>query len=841
MLTFAPVIDQLYEGNETIEIGGSFEDVMITPTSLELVDSDSAPMFTLSVNPAIVSEEGGTQPVVLTATATVASAIDVIVGLAPVFDHSTATLIGPGADAQIPELGTGAPVIVVPAGETSGSLTLTVIPVDDDMYEPVETAVFLGVVGQMQTEPIVITIVDADAPSIALSVNPNSITEAGGAQAVTVSATLSGDPVAIPTVLPLAKAGTATKGTDYTVSGIAEIVIAAGETAGATQLTFAVMDDDVYEPGNETIEVTAWWNDVGVGNAANITVVDNYAAPVATGAITDMAMDAGESRQADVASSFSGKALTFSASSSDNDIASASISGASLTVTGNRKGSARVTVTASNEIGSASFDFGVSVTAIAAERMVYTDILATMGRNIMSSVSQTIGGRFSVGAAERQVALANRRMDGMASGMSALINLAGVQESRKYGITDESSRQFNSQPVSTRELMRGTSFYYALDDAPQGGMDSGLSFTIWGAGDWNAFEGAPSAMSTYDGTLTSGYLGLDISKSASWIAGVAVGRSMGTSDYDVTVADGTLEATLNSIYPYVHWTGPGCCIEIWGIGGFGTGEVEVDATTADLSMSLGMVGVRAQLVGAATGGLDLDLIGNAGITKLSTADSDNASLSDLESSVQQIRVGLEASRTSDMGNGMLVTPFAQVAGRYDGGDGQTGNGLEVAGGLRIAGGRVGLEARGRLLAMHTGEEVKEHGVSVVAYVRPMGAGGQGLSMSIAPRMGADTDMSGTVFSQDRVTDVRGSSRTGSGVKAEVGYGLMLPAISSFLVTPFGTMDMASNDQRRMRLGARFGSIGYTTSVLSFELAGERIDGNGRTPDHRIGVLGRMSF
>ena len=159
----------------------------------------------------------------------------------------------------------------------------------------------------------------------------------------------------------------------------------------------------------------------------------------------------------------------------------------------------------------------------------------------------------------------------------------------------------------------------------------------------------------------------------------------------------------------------------------------------------------------------------------------------------------------------------------------------------IAGGRVGLEAHGRLLAMHTGEEVKEHGVSVVAYVRPMGAGGQGLSMSIAPRMGADTDMSGTVFSQDRVTDVRGSSRTGSGVKAEVGYGLMLPAISSFLVTPFGTMEMASNDQRRMRLGARFGSIGYATSVLSFELAGERIDGNGRTPDHRIGVLGRMSF
>ena len=322
---------------------------------------------------------------------------------------------------------------------------------------------------------------------------------------------------------------------------------------------------------------------------------------------------------------------------------------------------------------------------------------------------------------------------------------------------------------------------------------------------------------------------------------MAVGRTMGTADYDVSVTDGTLEATLNSVYPYVHWTGPGCCIEVWGIGGFGTGEAEVSDGTSDLSMSLGMLGVRAQLVGSATGGLDLDLIGDAGITKLSTADSESASLSDLEASVQRVRVGLEASRTSDMGNGMLVTPFAQVAGRYDGGDGQTGNGLEVAGGLRIAGGRAGLEARGRFLAMHTGEEVKEHGVSVVAYVRPMGAGGQGLSMSIAPRIGADTDMSGGIWREDPMNDVTRSSRSGAGVKAEIGYGLTTPMLSNILVTPFGTMDMAGEDQRRMRLGARFGSIGDTTSILSFEFTGERIDGNGRTPDHRIGLLGRMSF
>ena len=845
MLTIAPVDDQLYEGNEMIDIGGSAGDMMAEATSITLVDDEEMPTITLTAAPDMFNEGGGPQVGVVTATASGLSAMDLHVGLIPLLQQSTATLIGPGADLGIAELATNPNIaITIPAEQSSGSISLTIVPVDDDVYETNEYAVFAGNLMGTVSAPVTITIVDDDAPAIALSANPTTLREDGGSQSVTFNVEMSGIAVPVPTVISLGKSGTATKGTDYVPSGNAEITIPAGGMTGSTTLSFAVMDDDVYEPSNETIVVTASWEADHHGthdlDSVTLMIVDNYPAPAVTTAIPDMVLEAGDSRQADLSGSFSGKALTYAASSSGSEV-SADVTGSSLSITANRKGAARVTVTASNAAGSASFEIGVTVTAIAAERMVYTDILAAMGRGIMSSVSNTIGGRFSVTAAERQIALANRRVDGMAAGMEAMISLSGTQETRKYGITDDTIQRNNRQPVSTRELMRGTSFYYALDDAPQGGMNGGLSFTIWGAGDWNAFEGSPSATSSYDGTLTAGYLGVDVSKTASWIAGVAVGRTMGTADYDVSVTDGTLEATLNSVYPYVHWTGPGCCIEVWGIGGFGTGEAEVSDGTSDLSMSLGMLGVRAQLVGSATGGLDLDLIGDAGITKLSTADSESASLSDLEASVQRVRVGLEASRTSDMGNGMLVTPFAQVAGRYDGGDGQTGNGLEVAGGLRIAGGRAGLEARGRFLAMHTGEEVKEHGVSVVAYVRPMGAGGQGLSMSIAPRIGADTDMSGGIWREDPMNDVTRSSRSGAGVKAEIGYGLTTPMLSNILVTPFGTMDMAGEDQRRMRLGARFGSIGDTTSILSFEFTGERIDGNGRTPDHRIGLLGRMSF
>ena len=543
--------------------------------------------------------------------------------------------------------------------------------------------------------------------------------------------------------------------------------------------------------------------------------------PAVTSALSDLNLEAGDSRRVDVSVYFSGEDLAYSATSSDG-VAAASLSGSVLTVTASRKGSARVTVTASNPAGLASFDFGVTVTAIVSERMALPGVLSAMGRGILSSVSGTIGGRLSATAAERRFALArtDRRVDGMAAG-----NAIG----------------------------------YALDDVPQGGLNINLDYSIWGAGDWNAFEGAPSPTRSHDGTLASGYLGFDVARSGSWIAGLAFGRSTGASNYETSVTDGTLDATLNSAFPYVQWMFPGGRFEFWGIGGFGAGEVEADQATADLSMTLGMVGGRLQVAGSARGGLDLDLVGDAGVVRFSASNNLVPSLDGLEAAVHRARIGLEGARTTRLDNGMLITPFAQVAGRYDGGDGQTGNGLEVTGGLRITGGRAGLEARGRLLAVHAGEEVTERGVSVVAYVRPVNAGGRGLSMAIAPRIGAGTDMPGSMgalWRGDTMNGLARPSHTGAGMRAEIGYGFAHPAMSGILVTPFGAMDVTGDDRRRVRVGARIGSTGgaegaratsaasgasAASGVLSFELAGERIGGHGRTPGHRIGLVGRMSF
>ena len=681
------------------------------------------------------------------------------------------------------------------------------------------------------------------AASFNLSATPVTLREGGGAQTVSFAVELSGSAVSVPTAITLDIGGTATRGTDYTVSGSTEIVIPAGGQLSETQLVFTVLEDEVFEPSDETIVVSANLDGSEI-DSVTLTIADDFPAPEVTGAITDLTLESGDTRELDVAASFSGKSLAFSASSSSEAV-TAEISGSTLSVTAKRKGSARVTVTATNDAGSTSTDFGVTVTTLAEERMVYNDVLAAMGRGIMASVSGTIGGRFSLTAAERQIAIGNRRVDGMAAGLEAVIGLTGTRKTEKYGMADGAADRNGARPVSARELMRGTAFYYAFDDVPQSGGGYGLSYTLWGAGDWNAFKGSASETASYDGSLISAYLGLDVAKIDSWIAGVAVGRTMGSSDYDVTISKGTLETTLNSVYPYVLWKAPSWNYEFWGIGGFGSGEVKANAMASDLSMRLFLFGGRSQLAGSVADGLDLDLIGDAGFASLSSADGESVSLNGLEAGVLRVRLGLEGSLNTTMDNGMFVTPFVQVAGRYDGGDGQTGGGLEITGGVHVERGRAGVEARGRLLAVHSGEEVSEHGISLAAYVKPLDAGGQGFFMALVPRIGADTDVSGDMWREEPMMGLKRPSRPGAGLKAEIGYGLANPAMTGILVTPFGAMDVAGDDRRRVRLGARIGSTGGATGgtpgALSFELAGERIEGNGRMPDHRIGLLGRMSF
>ena len=283
----------------------------------------------------------------------------------------------------------------------------------------------------------------------------------------------------------------------------------------------------------------------------------------------------------------------------------------------------------------------------------------------------------------------------------------------------------------------GQSFSVPLSVGGEGGAAS--RYTVWGAGDVQSFSGSPEA-GRYSGDMRSLYVGADGRLGYDWLAGAAVGRSWGSADYTAAVdgaLPGRLTTLLTGVYPYVRGAvSPG--LEVWAIGGYGRGSAadaradDLPGEPGDLTMTMGAAGLRRDV--AEAGGVALAVVGGAGALSLSSSGG-GLTVSGLGAGVHQGRVALEAARATG-----AVSPFVQVGGRYDGGDGETGAGLELVGGVRASTPRVDLEARGRWLSVHTASGYSEYGAMARLSVKSR-ADGTGVRAALSPRWGLADELS----------------------------------------------------------------------------------------------------
>lgn len=269
------------------------------------------------------------------------------------------------------------------------------------------------------------------------------------------------------------------------------------------------------------------------------------------------------------------------------------------------------------------------------------------------------------------------------------------------------------------------------------------SFSIWGTVDAQNFEG-----DSYDGSANSMFLGIDVQTNECWIFGVTAARNTSESDYSWGTATQELETTLTTIMPYFSFEPVDGKTSVWGVYGRGSGDadttvVNATAESSDLSFNIGMFGGRREF--AKAGSLQLAFRGDAAFANLST-DEGSGAIDDLEASVNRIRAGIEGSFSVDTGNGGKVTPFGELAFRNDGGDGLTGNGFEVAGGVRLDTNTITIEARGRVLATHSAEDFNESGVSLMVNINPSNEV-TGLSFSFTPQWGASSESSSMIWSE----------------------------------------------------------------------------------------------
>ena len=376
-----------------------------------------------------------------------------------------------------------------------------------------------------------------------------------------------------------------------------------------------------------------------------------------------------------------------------------------------------------------------------------------------------------------------------------------------------STGAFGDSPFPTQASMTpgqqlGTlSFLMASQETAESG---GGRVAAWGCGDYRRLSGAGGlGAGSWNGEVYSLHVGVDVRLGSNVLAGVSVSRSNGLGS---GTDGGEHDLRLVGVHPFLGWSvTPG--LQLWGTVGHAWGELrivdELGGLTGAATLNSGALGLNGQLL--TRGATTLSLRGEGALAQL-TADSATFEVATLD--MWRFRLTTELSHELLFSSGTSLTPWAELGARHDGGDGQTGAGLELGGGLRYRVPQVGLTAEGygRWLAVHEGA-LQEWGVGAMVTIDP-GMDRRGLSASVTPSWGETASGVQRLWQQGAAGPAwYGPSR--AQVDAQLGYGVPVFGGRSVL-TPFGAMNLAGDEARRYRLGGSLATSRWTTLSLEIE-------------------------
>lgn len=245
---------------------------------------------------------------------------------------------------------------------------------------------------------------------------------------------------------------------------------------------------------------------------------------------------------------------------------------------------------------------------------------------------------------------------------------------------------------------------------------SGGFLSIWGRGAATRFSGQDGDLPV-EGTVTSGMLGADWTRGR-WTTGLMVSSSLGDGRFRDARA-GSAVSTLTAVWPWVRHA-PGERLSAWGVAGYGTGSLtlELEGTPAmrtDVHLRMTAAGLRGLLVDGGDDGLTLAAKSDATFVRISSGavSGVDGKLAAASANVIRLRLGLEGSRPFRLANGSVITPAVEVGLRRDGGDAETGVGVDAGAAIawRNAGRGLGAELRGHGSLAHEEEGFSERGIS----------------------------------------------------------------------------------------------------------------------------------
>ncbi len=409
--------------------------------------------------------------------------------------------------------------------------------------------------------------------------------------------------------------------------------------------------------------------------------------------------------------------------------------------------------------------------------------------------------------------------------------------------------------MTTREALLGSSF--SLTGATDG---PGGSMAFWGRAAQSSFDGREGTFSL-DGTVTTGMLGADYAR-GKWLVGLALAQSEGEGDYRdsgvdprpdgqscpdgvdsglcsgaVRAGDGSVEASLTAAIPYAALQASER-LKLWGAAGYGTGEVTLKTALggsykSDTSWSMAAAGLRGDLLALPAEGSGPALAVTSDALWTRTSSEKTRDLATSDSDATRLRLGLEGSYRMALEGGGSLVPKLEIGARHDGGDAETGFGVEIGGGIAWSDPALGLsfDVSGRTLIAHGNDDLKDRGYAASLGFDPDPASGRGPSLSLRREFGGQATGGLDALFQPAMLEDRAGSEAASRWTLEAAWGL--PAFGGrWTGSPHAGLGLAT--------GARDYSLGWRLTPeadapdLSFSVRATRNESGWASPEHTVG-------
>ncbi len=344
--------------------------------------------------------------------------------------------------------------------------------------------------------------------------------------------------------------------------------------------------------------------------------------------------------------------------------------------------------------------------------------LSRFGRTVADQVIDAVGARLQAPAdpAGLQASMAGHRLVG------TLPRETGPAQYHSnynhydawYGAGDGAEPEVRTRDLSGQEILRSSSFSYRSGDEGAGML------SVWGRGATTSFDGRDEYNSgnvEVDGKVQSLMLGTDF-RQVKGVFGALLAHSSGTGDYRGE-SDGDVRLSLTGVYPYASYEVRED-LSLWGIAGFGKGEVKPtregeSLASANIDLLMAAAGLRSRLPELTPNDPSFPSI--AAVADVMAVRVRSDGFGDLrwetDAEVSRLRAGLEGAWDTVAAWGGWMTPVMRIGLRADRGDAERGFGTDVEGRLHWSNPPQGvqMQLRAHGLLSHKAGRFRERSLS----------------------------------------------------------------------------------------------------------------------------------